>query len=159
MKQFKLILSAVILIASIVIFAVNLLSSQTIQIVLDTGQEVATTSNYFGLTKVLVLVTTSFLIGGSITYLFYNSDKESFGIKKKDDEYSAIIPFLKSNEKKAMLALKDSKGEILQNKLVIDLGISKVKTARILSRLESKGLITKERYGLTNKIKFKRKEV
>ena len=159
MKQFRMILAMVILISSIVIFAINLLDSQAIQIVLETGQEVTTSANYFTLTKVMILISASFLIGAAITYIFYNSDEESriFKIKKTSndpDSYDLIMPLLKSDEKKAVLALKENKGEILQNKLVLKLGLSKVRTTRILARLERKNIIIKERFGLTNRIKF-----
>ena len=162
MKQFKMILAMVVLISSIVIFAINLLDSQAIQIILETGQEVTTSANYFTLTKVMILITASFLIGAAITYIFYNSDEEAriFKINKKTkdkdatDSYDLIMPLLKPDEKKAVLALKENNGEILQNKLVLRLGLSKVRTTRILSSLERKNIILKERFGLTNRIKF-----
>lgn len=158
MKQFKMIIAMVVLISSIVIFAISFLNQQPIDILLETGQEVTTASEYFTLTKVLIFSITSFLIGAAIIYIFYNSDKENnvFNIirPKGKDEYALIMPLLKDDEKKAMLALKENKGEILQNKLVLKLGVSKVKATRILSRLERKGLIIKDRYGLTNRIKF-----
>lgn len=167
MKQFKLIIAMVVLVSSIVLFAVNLLNSQAIQIILETGQEVTTSADYFSLTKVLVLVTTAFLIGAAITYLFYNSDEESriFKIDKKEkdakykekkDSYDIIIPLLKNDEKKVVLALKEENGEILQNKLVLTLGFSKVRTTRLLASLERKNLIIKERFGLTNRIRFRK---
>jgi uncharacterized membrane protein len=43
-----------------------------------------------------------------------------------------------------------------QNKLTLKLGLSKVKVTRLLCGLERKGLIAKERHGLTNMIKLKR---
>ncbi len=156
MKQFKLVIAMVLLISSIVVFAINMLNSQAIQIVLETGQEVTTSSNYFTLTKVIIIAMTSFFIGGAITYVFYNSDKDNnvFKMNNEKNSYDLVIPFLKDDEKKVILSLKDNKGEILQNKLVRNLGISKVKTTRLLASLERKNLIVKERFGLTNKIRF-----
>lgn len=157
MKQFKMIISAIILLASIIIFSINLLNTSPIQIILETGQEVTASAEYFSIEKTLMLSITAFLIGVSITYLFYNSDKDAFKILKKEEgngNYDLIMPMLKDDEKKIVLLLKDNKGELLQNKIVQKLGISKVKTARIIFRLEKKCIVSKQRFGLTNKIMF-----
>jgi uncharacterized membrane protein len=44
---------------------------------------------------------------------------------------------------------------MLQNALVLKTGMTKVKMTRVLSSLERKGLVLKERHGLTNRIKLK----
>ena len=62
---------------------------------------------------------------------------------------------LKTDEKHAVAALREAGGEMQQNKLVVKLGVSKVKATRILYGLEQKKLITKERHGLTNMVKLK----
>ena len=49
----------------------------------------------------------------------------------------------------------DSKGQMLQNALVLKTSLSKVKMTRVLASLERKKLIVKERHGLTNRIKLK----
>lgn len=61
---------------------------------------------------------------------------------------------LKSDEKKVFLEILKTKGEILQNKLVVQTGLSKVKITRVLTSLQNKNLVMKERYGITNKIKL-----
>jgi uncharacterized membrane protein len=161
-QQFRIIFSIILLISSIIVLAVILLNSQPIQIVLETGQAITTqNSNYFPLSRVLLLVTASFFVGATSIYLYYTSGQnEVFSAlrpKKSEakDNYDVIAPFLKSDEKKAVLSLRESGGEILQNKLVLELGLSKVKTARLLSSLESKNIIKKERHGLTNRIILK----
>lgn len=161
MNQFKVIFSTVILIVSIVLLFSKLFSSQPINIVLETGQEVTTlSSDYFSLTDALILVASSFLIGSMTIYLFYNSDTKEMirsfrkenGIKEK---YGMVVPLLRADERKVFQELMDSSGEMLQNALVLKSGMSKVKMTRILSSLENKNLIIKERHGLTNKIKLK----
>jgi len=47
------------------------------------------------------------------------------------------------------------RGEVLQNDLVSRTGMSKVAVTRALAKLESKGLVVKERHGLTNKVRLK----
>ena len=61
---------------------------------------------------------------------------------------------LKHDERKVVLALRERSGEMLQNDLVRQLGFSKVKVTRVLSSLEQKSLVRKERHGLTNRIRF-----
>jgi uncharacterized membrane protein len=165
MKRFKMIISVILMIASLVILFDKLFAPQPIQIVLETGQEVTSqTPDYYSLSEVLLLITSSFIIGSTALYLFYNSDKitstltmpkECKSSHNNPEKYSLIIPLLKKNEKMIFSALRDSNGEMLQNKLVAKTCIGKVAVTRALSKLEMKNLIVRERYGLTNKIKLK----
>jgi uncharacterized membrane protein len=159
MGRFKIILAVAILISSIVILFSKLFSPMPIQITLETGQEITTQNpQYFALSEVLLLVVSSFLIGGTVTYLYYKSDikgKVSNMISNGNGGDPAILKLLKTDERKVFLALHHARGEMLQNALVKKSGLSKVKVTRILSRLERKGLVLRERHGLTNKIKLK----
>jgi uncharacterized membrane protein len=75
--------------------------------------------------------------------------------KTSHQEYDRIIPLLRDDEKKTVRIIREQNGEILQNDLVLKLGLSKVRTTRILSSLERKEIITKQRHGITNSIKLK----
>jgi len=164
MKQFRIIMAIVVLTASIFLLFSRLFTPQPIQIILETGQEVTTqSSDYFSLADVLLLITDSFLIGLTATYLYYNSDtgeviKSLRQNKKpgKDKDYEMVLPLLKGDERKVFSELMASGGEMLQNALVLRTGLTKVKMTRILSSLENKQLIAKERHGLTNRIKLKK---
>jgi len=159
MGRFKIILAVAILISSIVILFSKLFSPSPIQITLETGQEITTQNpQYFALSEVLLLVVSSFLIGGTATYLYYKSDikgKVSNIISNGNRGNPAILNLLKPDERKVFVALHHARGEMLQNALVKKSGLSKVKVTRILSRLEKKGLIMRHRHGLTNKVKIK----
>jgi len=159
MDRFKLILAIVVMIASIVVLITKLFSPVPIQITLDSGQEITTESPlYFSLSEVLLLVCCSFLIGASSIYLFYKADIRSGinSIRKKSASYAAVLPLLKGDERKVLQLLIHGDGTMLQNKMVLKLGLSKVKITRILSSLQKKKLIVKERYGITNKIILKK---
>ena len=178
-KQFRVIIAAVLLIAAIIVLVILLFTPQPLQIILETGQEVSTkSSNYFTIASVMILVVCSFVIGATITYLFYNSDNsrvsrdrsgphvrvETDGQTRQvrhlesevHEQHSLdlILPLLREDEKKAVRLLRDSAGEMLQNELVLKLGLSKVKTTRILAGLERKQIIAKNRHGLTNHIRL-----
>jgi uncharacterized membrane protein len=166
MKQlnvsFRTIIAVAVLISAIVVLILLLFRPQPIQIVLETGQEIASkSSDYFSVITVVVLLICSFLIGAAITYIFYNAEDKKASNKEitreagPSDMYNKIIFLLKEDEKKAVHIIKEHKGEILQNELVLKLGLSKVKTTRILSSLERKEIIERHRHGMTNKVKLK----
>ena len=163
MPKFKIFISIVILIASLVLLFDKLFTPQPIQITLQSGQEITTSAaEYFSLGEVLLLITSAFLIGTAATYLFYNSERE----KEKKPQlhapepnvniYEHILPLLKPDEKHAITALLENNGQMHQNKLAAKLGVSKVKATRILHGLEQKNLITKERHGFTNMVKLRK---
>jgi len=159
MAKFTIIISIVVLIAALFLLFNRLFTPQPIQITLESGQEITTsTAEYFSFAEVLLLITSAFLIGTAATYLFYNSDRQKT-IKKKEPNapiYEHILPLLKQDEKQVIKSLIESGGEMQQNKLVTKLGLSKVKTTRLLYSLEQKNLIIKERHGLTNMVKLKK---
>jgi uncharacterized membrane protein len=169
MKQFKIIIALGLLVSSVVILFITFFISQPVEIILETGQAVTTQNpNLFTLTKVLILVITSFFIGATITYLFYKAESSEIAhtFKKPDElkrqenlteqKFDLVFPLLKHDERKVIKVLMDNKGDMLQNALVLETGLSKVKITRELSSLENKNLIVRERFGLTNKIKLVR---
>ena len=160
--NFRIIIAIILLMSAIVVLAVIIFRPQPIQIVLETGQEVASkSSDYFSVSTVVVLLICAFLIGSAITYLFYNSEDKRVSRKESKSElgnsevYNKIIPLLRDDEKRVVHMLKEHKGEMLQNELVLKLGLSKVKTTRLLAALERKQIIDRHRHGMTNKVKFK----
>ena len=163
MRKFIFFISIVVLIAALILLFDKLFTPQPIQITLQSGQEITTsTSEYFPLSEVLLLIISAFLIGTAATYIFYNSERENGANKKNASPsanskvYEIILPLLKTDEKHAVSALLDSGGEMQQNKLAARLGISKVKATRVLYRLGQKDLIVKERHGFTNMVRLKK---
>ena len=163
MVKFRFIMSLVVLIVSLFLIFNKLFTPQPIQIALQTGEEITTsTHEYYSLAEVMLLIISAFLIGTTATYIYYNSEKmkvskeEPAGHKTLAHNYEHIMPLLKPDEKKAVSALIENNGEMLQNKLVVRLGVNKVKATRILYRLEQKNLVKKERHGITNMIKLQR---
>lgn len=164
--RFKIFISVIIIIVALLLLFNKLFTTQPIQITLESGQEITTsTAEYFSLTTVLVMVICAFLIGSASLYLFYNSDQakpavypavSGNGSAAAAEIYGAILPLLKSDEQQAVKILRDSGGELQQNALALKLGVSKVKATRILYSLEQKNLIIKERHGLTNMVKLKK---
>lgn len=160
MNRYKIIIFTVILIVSLIILIDKLFTATQIQITLDSGQEIVTqNSDYYTLEEVILLIISAFLVGFSVMFIYYNSNgmiKESFLPLKKDKSKEILIMnLLKGDEKIVYQEIVKSNGEMLQNQLVLRTNWSKVKITRIIQSLFLKGLIIKERHGLTNKIKLK----
>jgi uncharacterized membrane protein len=161
MARFRVVMSVVILVASVSILFNQLFAPQSIQIILETGQEIVTQEpEYFSLPQVLLLIASSFLIGSTAIYLYFRSETEellkSLGHKREyGRKYEMVIPLLRGDERRVFQEILDSKGEMLQNALVLKTRLKKVKMTRILASLESKNLIVKERHGLTNRIRLR----
>ena len=163
MAKFTILISIVLLAASLFLLIDKLFTPQPIQITLLSGQEITTsTAEYYAFTEVLLLISCAFLIGSAATYLFYNSDRAIKNQKqpaslKGQNEFTNILPLLKPDQRNVIRTLLEANGEMHQNKLSSKLNLSKVKTTRILYRLEHKNLITKERHGFTNMVRLRKK--
>jgi uncharacterized membrane protein len=66
-----------------------------------------------------------------------------------------VLRLLTGDERAMYKAIMDSGGEALQKDLITRTKMSNAKVSRLLDRLGQKGVITKERYGATNKVKIK----
>ncbi len=157
MTRFSIIIAMIILVASLVLLVDKLFTPQPIQIELQSGQVVTTqTADYFSLSETIILMSCSFLIGAASLFLFYNSERSVVGKSEKEGKVplDTILPLVREEEKKVLIALREANGEMLQNKLVLKMSLSKVKMTRMLASLERKRLIIKERRGLTNNIKL-----
>ena len=74
-----------------------------------------------------------------------------FGTKEKDKEYNIIKKVLSEDWKKVLDEIKKT-GEITQDSLKFRLGWSKAKISTILTNLDRRGLIQRERVGKTYKV-------
>jgi len=82
-----------------------------------------------------------------ILKLFQNIEKEEIKIN---------LDYLSDDEKFIINLILKNNGSMLQNKIVNESGMTKVKVSRIISSLESKGFIEKRRRGVTNEIIIKK---
>jgi hypothetical protein len=79
----------------------------------------------------------------------------SVSIDHKEREFNLILRLLSGDERALFRAIVDSGGEALQKDLILRTHMSNAKVSRILDHLEGMDLITKERYGSTNRIGIK----
>lgn len=90
--------------------------------------------------------TISLLIGASITYIYES--------KIKNSQIDRATQFLPENERKICKILL-KRNEVEQKKLASLAEISNVKTSRVISTLEERGVIEKKKHGYTNLIVLK----
>lgn len=100
---------------------------------------------------VVVSISSLGLFVGLITYYILSShflkEKKVIG-----ENLLRIVDILGKDEGNAIRLLVENDGEMSQSSMTKSLGINKVKTSRIVSKLERKGIIEKEKMGMTNKI-------
>lgn len=92
-------------------------------------------------------------IGSLIYYLMF------IKLEKSEEKHSEIVnillEMLQADEREVIKKIIENKGEILQSKLSALFG--KVKTFRVIESLVKRGIVLKESYGKTNKIKLNEK--
>ena len=102
-------------------------------------------------------ISLTFLLGGIVALMagfaiFSLVRKKEIKIIREQTTDNLLLP----DEKAVIDALKNSNYEMTQTKIVKETGLNKVQVHRVVKRLESKGLLNKHEYGLTNKIILKK---
>ncbi len=64
------------------------------------------------------------------------------------------LRLLSGDERAMFRAIMDSGGEALQKDLIVKTRMSDAKVSRVIDRLEEKGVVTKTRFGMTNKVRI-----
>ncbi|MFH1326848.1 MAG: MarR family transcriptional regulator [archaeon] len=101
----------------------------------------------------LAIVGVIIIIGLVIMFM---KPKEKIIIKKIKDKKKRIkLEGLEKSEKKVVELLKKEGNAIFQAELMEKLEIGKVKTTRMLDKLESKGIIERKRRGMNNIVVLK----
>lgn len=71
------------------------------------------------------------------------------------EENYLVLRLLSGDERAMFKAIMDSNGEALQKDLMQRTKMSNAKVSRVLEKLEQKGVVSKERYGSTNRIRIR----
>ncbi len=67
---------------------------------------------------------------------------------------TTMVKFLDEDERNLYTTIRERGGEMLQKDIVASGSFSKAKVTRLLDRLESKGVVVRERHGMTNKVRL-----
>lgn len=85
------------------------------------------------------------------TFIYYISSPR---FEKKEADAKPLLKFLDPAEKKIMGTIIENNFETSQARIVSQTGLPKVKVFRSLEKLRLKGILEKERFGKTNKIRL-----
>ncbi len=159
-----ILISAIILIISVILLIDKLLSTGPVQLILEDGKAVPVEGvSYFSLIEVLFFIVTSWLGGMSFLYLILSSrEKGTPDIKIEAAEIPNIkstalvaIDLLEGDEKILFSNVIDNDA-ILQRDLIAKTGFSEPKVSRLLDKLERRGLILRQRDGMGNRVLLKK---
>ena len=103
-----------------------------------------TGSNNSPITINLISLITALIVALIVSFYLFRQDR-------KEQEYKAIRKVLSDDEKKILDEIKKA-GEITQDSLRFRLDWSKAKISTILTNLDKRGLIQRERIGKTYKV-------
>lgn len=164
MDKRSILLSAIILIISVLLLADKLLSTGPIQFILQDGRAVPVEgASYFSLKEVLFFIITAWLGGMSFIFIILSSrDKETPGLKIETPEIpenkstvQLAADLLDGDEKVLFQNIVDN-DSILQRDLILKTGFSEPKVSRLLDMVERRGLIIRQRDGMGNRILLKK---
>lgn len=95
----------------------------------------------------------AFLILAAGVYITITPPKSISLEKKEFKEFD--LSKLDEDEKKVYETIKNNKGSMYQSDVIKETGFTKVKTSRLLDRLEQKGVLERKRRGMTNIVVLK----
>ena len=159
-----ILISAIVLIVSVVLLIDRLLAQGPVQLILENGKAVPVEgASYFSLNEVLLLIIAAWLGGMSFLYIIISSkEKET----PQSEQIETVIPENKSaarvaadildgDEKTIFRKIVDDDG-LLQRELILNTDFSEPKVSRLLDKLERRGLIIRKRDGMGNRVMLKK---
>ena len=159
-ERFSILISAIVLIISVLLLADKLLSTGPIQFILEDGKAVPVEgASYFSLNEVLFFIITAWLGGMSFLYIILSSRenvtpdlvKESSVIIEGKSIATLTANLLEGDEKILFQNIVDNDG-LLQRELILKTGFSEPKVSRLLDKAERRGLIIRQRDGMGNRV-------
>jgi len=164
MDKRSILLSAIVLIISVLLLADKLLSTGPVQFILEDGKAVPVEgASYFSLNEVLFFIITAWLGGMSFIYIIlFSREKETPDLERETPEIpenkstiQLAANLLDGDEKVLFQKIVDNDG-ILQRELILKTGFSEPKVSRLLDKVERRGLIIRQRDGMGNRIFLKK---
>lgn len=162
--RLSILISAIVLIISVLLLADKLLSTGPVQFILEDGKAVPVEgASYFSLNEVLFFIITAWLGGMSFLYIILSSRekvtpalvKESSVITESKNIAMLTANLLEGDEKILFQNIVDNDG-LLQRELILKTGFSEPKVSRLLDKAERRGLIIRQRDGMGNRVFLKK---
>lgn len=159
-----ILISAIVLVISVLLLIDRLLATGTVQLVLEDGRAIPIEgASYFSLNEVLFFIIAAWLGGMSFLYIILSprekgtTEIDAAGIMEPKNAALLAANLLDGDEKTVFKEIID-KNEILQRELIVKTGFSEPKVSRLLDKLERRGLILRKRDGMGNRIILKNRQ-
>lgn len=156
-----ILISAIVLIISVLLLIDRLLATGPVQLILEDGRAIPIEgASYFSLNEVLFFIIAAWLGGMSFLYIILSprekgtTDIVGAGIPEIKSAAILAANILEGDEKILFQKIIDNDG-ILQRELVLKTGFSEPKVSRLLDRIERRGLIIRQRDGMGNRVLIK----
>ena len=160
----NILISAIVLIISVISIIDMLLASGHVQLILADGKAVPVESaSLFSINEVLFLITAAWLGGMSFLFIILRSRDDSLPQTKNEIQItqesktppSFAANLLDGDEKTLFQIILDNDGT-MQREIIAKTGFSEPKVSRLLDKVERKGLIIRQRDGMGNRIFLKK---
>lgn len=112
----------------------------------------------------LFILIAGLIAGIAAAYLFLARSQVTGGTPATQAPMTAVaqgpdledlaVRLLDGDERRLMRVIVKAKGDILQRDLVRVTAFSDAKVSRLLDRLEERGLVVRERHGMTNRVRL-----
>lgn len=110
----------------------------------------------------LFILIAGLIAGVAAAYLFMNRAQTAQvappppagAVALAPDLEELAIRLLDGDERRLVRVLVEAKGQVLQRDLVRITGFSDAKVSRLLDRLQERGLVVRERYGMSNRVRL-----
>jgi uncharacterized membrane protein len=159
-----ILISAIVLIISVLLLIDRLLAQGPVQLILENGKAVPVEgASYFSLNEVLLFIIAAWLGGMSFLYIILSSkENETPGSEQietviSENKSVAMVAaeILDGDEKILFQKIVDNDG-LLQRELILNTDFSEPKVSRLLDKLERRGLIIRKRDGMGNRVMLKK---
>ncbi len=159
-----ILISAIVLIISVLLLIDRLLAQGPVQLILENGKAVPVEgASYFSLNEVMLFIIAAWLGGMSFLYIILSSkEKETPGSEQienaiLENKSAAMVAadILDGDEKILFQKIVDNDG-LLQRELILNTDFSEPKVSRLLDKLERRGLIIRKRDGMGNRVMLKK---
>lgn len=112
-----------------------------------------------------LLLVVTLIVGIALTYTYLSAAAtpgapDATEAKPPDtaDREAVVLDLLPEDERAVYRRLLREGGEVLQKDLLHMVAFSGPKLSRVLDRLERKGLVVRERHGMTNRVRIQERE-
>lgn len=148
----KTIVISLLIVISVFILGIKIFNPSNISIFVDGSEtSIVPIPRFYTLTDAILILISTLVIGFCGAYLLFFdffSAKEQSPVSK--EKWKHAMKTLHGDELKLCELIMDADGVIYQGNLIKNSGFSKAKISRLLSLLESKGLVERKRRGMSN---------